>query len=270
MPDHDLALLTDAARAAGAIALHHWKKTPQVWDKPGQGPVTEADLAVNDMLGRVLRHARPGYGWLSEESPDDPARLGCEYVFIIDPIDGTRAFIAGEDTFSHSLAVARGGKVVAAVVYLPVLDRLYTATSKGPALRDGVEIRASACKASQDATLLVTQPSLAPELWPGGVPEVRRAFRASLAYRLCLVAEGRHDGMVSFRPTWEWDCAAGSLIASRAGALVSDGHGRPAKFNRPAARLDGVIVAAAGLHGELVARRQPRSSGAAATHQSPG
>ena len=90
MPERDLALLTEAARDAGRIALRYWRKNPQVWDKGGEhGPVTEADLAVNDMLKARLLAARPGYGWLSEETPDDAARLACETVFIIDPIDGT-------------------------------------------------------------------------------------------------------------------------------------------------------------------------------------
>ena len=257
MPERDLALLTDAARAAGEIALRHWKQTPQVWEKPGLGPATEADLAVNDMLVHALRKARPDYGWLSEETPDDTARLEAQNVFIIDPIDGTRAFIAGEDTFSHSLAVARGGQIVAAVVYLPVLDRLYTATNLGPALRDGQPIAASTRPSSTGATMLITQPALQPDLWPGGIPPVKRAFRASLAYRLCLVAEGRHDGMATFRPTWEWDCAAGSLIAARAGAVVSDGQGLTAGFNRPSPQLPGLIAASPGLHAELVARRHP-------------
>ena len=132
MPAHDLALLTDAARAAGEIALRYWKNTLTVWDKADSSPVTEADLAVNDMLMAQLRGARPGYGWLSEETPDDTVRLNCEHVFIIDPIDGTRAFIAGERHFSHSLASARNGVVTAAVVYLPALDRLYTAAADGP------------------------------------------------------------------------------------------------------------------------------------------
>ena len=116
MPERDLALLTDAAREAGLIALRYWRRNPQVWDKGGEhGPVTEADLAVNDMLKARLLAARPDHGWLSEETPDDPARLSRECVFIIDPIDGTRAFIAGEDTFAVSLAVVEQGIPVAGV-----------------------------------------------------------------------------------------------------------------------------------------------------------
>lgn len=99
MPAHDLALLTEAARAAGEVALRYWKNAPKAWDKADTSPVTEADLACNDLIQGILRRARPGYGWLSEETPDDTARLQTECQFIIDPIDGTRAFIAGEKHF---------------------------------------------------------------------------------------------------------------------------------------------------------------------------
>ncbi len=257
MPAHDLALLTDCARLAGDIAMAFWKREPQVWDKDGgQGPVTEADLAVNDMLRRHLRVARPDYGWLSEEDTDDGARLECDHVFIIDPIDGTRAFIAGEQTFSHSLAVAYRGTVTAAVVYLPALDRLYTATQNSPALKDGMPIHASDRAEISGATVLCRPTSLLPEHWPGGVPDVRRSFRTSLAYRLCLVAEGRHDGMVTLRDTWEWDIAAGALIAQRAGAAVSDGVGAALQFNGAVPQASGILAAAPALHKALLERRR--------------
>jgi myo-inositol-1(or 4)-monophosphatase len=255
LPAHDLALLTEAALRAGEIALGFWKKAPKAWDKGGgHGPVTEADLAVNDMLASLLCAARPGYGWLSEESEDGAGRQDTERVFIIDPIDGTRAFMAGEETFAHSLAVAEGGRVTAAVVYLPALDRLYTACDHGPALCDGQPIAASGRAGIEGASLLATAPSLAPQHWPGGVPEVKRSFRASLAYRLCLVAEGRFDGMVTLRDAWEWDIAAGVLICERAGVVVTDRTGGGIVFNAAHPQAAGVVAAAPGLHGALMGR----------------
>ncbi len=261
MPERDLALLTDAARKAGEIAMRFWKKTPQVWDKGGgNDPVTEADLAVNDMLARTLRAARPDYGWLSEETEDSTARTDADHLFVIDPIDGTRAFIAGEEAFAHSLAVAHRGKVTAAVVYLPALDRLYTACDHGPALRDGEPILASRRDALPGATLLTSRAGLAPEHWPGGVPDVHRVFRTSLAYRLCLVAEGRYDAMLTLRDTWEWDVAAGTLIAERAGAVVSDRTGARLSFNARHPQLPGVIAAGPAVHGALMDKLGVRAS----------
>jgi myo-inositol-1(or 4)-monophosphatase len=256
LPEHDLALLCTAARRAGEIAMRFWKNTPQVWDKGAAGPVTEADLAVNDMLQTTLLAARPGYGWLSEETPDGAARLDCEHVFIIDPIDGTRAFIAGETHFSHSLAVARNGQITAACVYLPALDLIYTATLTGPALRNGQPIRASQTTKAEHATLLTPKANLAPAHWCGAVPPVTRAFRASIAYRLCLIADGSFDGVLSFFPVWEWDSAAGALIASRAGATVTDRHNAPLVFNTTNAQSQGILAASPGLHSHLIARMQ--------------
>lgn len=253
-PDDDLALLIDAARIAGPIALRYWRRNPKVWQKGDESPVTEADHAVNEALHHHLKTARPAYGWLSEETPDDPARLSAAQVFILDPIDGTRAFIEGEDSFSHALAIARGGIVTAGVVYLPALDRLFAATCDGPATLNGQPIRTSTQTTIEGATLLTPAVNLKPEFWPGGVPDVKRSFRTSVAYRLALVAQGRFDGMLSFRQGWEWDIAAGSLIATRAGATVTDRNGQPLTFNRPTPRSDGLIAAAPGLHAALRAR----------------
>lgn len=254
MPARDLALLTDAARKAGEIALRFWRQAPKAWEKPGQGPVTEADLAVNAALRDMLRSARPDYGWLSEEDPDSETRLETEFQFILDPIDGTRSFIAGEDVFAISLAVVQNGVARAGVVYLPALDRLYTATDHGPALKDGQPIMASKQQGIEGARLLTTAQALQPQHWPGGVPDLKRSFRASLAYRLCLVAEGRHDGMLTLRDAWEWDIAAGSLIAARAGAAVTDRTGQTLRFNQPNPLAPGVVVAAPGLHAALLQR----------------
>lgn len=261
MPAHDaaldLALLTDAARAAGDIALRFFRNAPKVWEKHGEGPVTEADIAVNDMLISRLRSARPTYGWLSEETPDTEERLDCEHMFLIDPIDGTSAFIAGDSSFSHSFAVAQNGVVTAAVVYLPAKDRLYEASLGGTATCNGAPIRCSTRATVKGATILTPKAHLDPDLWHGPVPEVTRHFRASVAYRLCLVAEGEFDAMLSLRQAWEWDIAAGALIAALAGASVSNRLGEALRFNAETPRSNGVLVAAPALHTALLAQLKP-------------
>lgn len=238
--------------------MRFFRANPQVWDKGGEhGPVTEADLAVNSFLKDHLRAARPDYGWLSEETPDDAARLSCQRVFIVDPIDGTRAFIAGETNFAISVAVADAGEVIAGAVLLPAKNRLYTGEKGGVARRDGAVITASGLDRLDGAHVLATKANMATEYWPGGVPDLQRSFRTSLAYRLCLAAEGRYDGMLTFRPTWEWDIAAGALICACAGAKVTDRRGAPLRFNRPGAQTDGVLATAPGLHAALMQRLRP-------------
>ncbi|QYX57542.1 3'(2'),5'-bisphosphate nucleotidase CysQ [Roseovarius sp. SCSIO 43702] len=254
MPGSDLALLTDAAREAGRIAARYFERGAERWDKPaGAGPVTEADLAVNGMLSAELRGARPDYGWLSEESEDGAARTSREHVFIIDPIDGTRSFIEGSRAWAHALSVVKDGKVTAAVVYLPLLDKLYAAEAGGGATLNGAPLTVSRRTEPSQATLLAARPALEPRHWkPGGAPPFRREHRPSLAYRLSLVAEGRFDAMLTLRPTWEWDVAAGDLILREAGATITDRRGNPLLFNNRHPQLDGVAAAGPALHGVLM------------------
>jgi len=255
-PADDLALLTEAAQEAGRIAMRHFRRDPRTWEKSdGTGPVTEADLDVDAMLRQSLTAARPDYGWLSEETADTPDRLDRDTVFICDPIDGTRAFIDGQSAFAHALCVVRKGAPVAGVIYLPAQDRLYAAALGRGATLNGEPVRATDAAADGPASLLITKPALAARHWPGGVPDIDRHYRPSLAYRIALVAEGRFDGMVTFRATWEWDAAAGAIIAAEAEATVTDAQGAALQFNRPRPQVSGMIIAAPTLHGALMARR---------------
>lgn len=258
MPANDLILLEQAARAAGEIALRFWKRAPSSWDKGGgAGPVSEADLAVNDMLQAHLRAARPDYGWLSEETDDDPARLAARRCFIVDPLDGTRAFLAGEAAFAHALAVVEDGRPIAGVVHLPALGLTYAASAGRVATLNGKPIRVGARAQADGAQILTSGAVAEPHNWRGPVPGFKRVFRPSLAWRFCLVAEGRFDAALSLRPAWEWDIAAGALIAECAGALATDRTGAAFRFNSAQPAENGLIVAPPRLHADLIARLQP-------------
>ncbi|MRU16181.1 3'(2'),5'-bisphosphate nucleotidase CysQ [Roseovarius sp. A21] len=250
MPASDLPLLIEAAQEAGLIATRYTGDSAKRWDKPGGlGPVTEADMAVNEMLERDLRAARPDYGWLSEETEDGAARLGREHVFIIDPIDGTRSFIDGSATWAHSLAVAEAGIVTAAVIYLPLRNKLYAAAAGQGATLNDAPITVSTRSRLSGAHVIAAKPNLDPGNWKAGrVPDVARAHRPSLAYRLSLVAEGRFDAMLTLRRSWEWDIAAGDLILREAGAVTSDRKGNPLCFNNAEPLLNGVVTANPALH----------------------
>lgn len=259
MPAADLALLVAAARAAGRIATGYSGKTARRWDKPeGAGLVTEADLAVNTMLEEHLCGARPGYGWLSEESEDDSDRLNREYVFIIDPIDGTRSFADGSNTWAHALAVARRGIVVAAVVYLPARELLFSAAAGQGAHLNASPIAPSARSELDGAEILAARPVLDARNWRAGcAPGFRRSYRPSLAYRMAVVARGQADGMVTLRPSWEWDIAAGDLILREAGARCTDRTGAALRFNSRDPRVNGVIAGGPGVHDRITAALRP-------------
>jgi myo-inositol-1(or 4)-monophosphatase len=254
LPESDLDLLLSAALDAAEIACRHWRNSPKVWEKGVDGPVSEADYEVDAFLREHLRAARPDYGWLSEETPDVPGQRAASRVFIVDPIDGTRAYIGGEATWAHSLAVVEDGRPVAAVVHLPVRKKTYAAALGHGATLNGAALEASDRIEVAGSTFLAARTSFEPQHWKGAVPQVDRAFRPSLAYRLALVGEGRFDGMLTLRPTWEWDVAAGALIATEAGATVTDRRGHPLVFNNPDPRLDGVLAAGRVLHAEVTAR----------------
>jgi len=255
LPVSDLELLRDGAMAAGEIARRHFKSSPEIWDKgSGLGPVTEADLEINKMLCAELTSSRPDYGWLSEESEDSTNRLSCERVFIIDPIDGTRSFINGSTTFAHSLAVADHGEITVAVVYLPLLDKTYVARRGHGAYLNGERINCATVEHIESARVLAAKSQMNPDLWKGGVPPFDRHFRSSLAYRMCLVADGEFNAMLTLRDAWEWDIAAGVLMCQESGAVVSDRLRAPLRFNNAHPQTAGVIAAAHPLHDRIVER----------------
>ncbi|MGB0905488.1 MAG: 3'(2'),5'-bisphosphate nucleotidase CysQ [Mangrovicoccus sp.] len=258
MPGHDdLSLILDAAKSAGKIAARHWHNGAESWEKPGgAGPLTEADLEVDAFLLAHLQEARPSYGWLSEETTDNDARRGKKAVFIVDPIDGTRSFANGEKTWAISIAVVVDGAPVAGVVHMPLRDKTYTALHGQGAFLNGQPISAAATPRAEGGKILAARPTLSHHHWPGDLPPMARYFRSSLAYRLCLVAEGRFDAMATFRPTWEWDIAAGCLIATEAGAIVSDGQGGPISFNRLPPQAKGTLVATPKVHSALLKLRK--------------
>ncbi|SEW44962.1 myo-inositol-1(or 4)-monophosphatase [Cognatiyoonia koreensis] len=245
MPETDLALLLEAGQKAGEIASSYFGRDPRIWNKDDNaGPVTEADLAVNAHLAAVLQAARPDYGWLSEESEDAKARLTTRRQFVIDPIDGTRAFIERSRDWAISLAIVEDGVPLVGVVIMPERGKTYAALRGQGATLNGSRLSVTGQADLAAATVLTNKITMQPDFWKGGVtPPIKRTFRSSLAYRLCLVAEARFDAMMTLRPTWEWDIAAGALIVAEAGGTVTDRQARPLRLNNQMPQVNGVIAA---------------------------
>ena len=174
----DLELIRDAAIAAGEIAMRWFQAPVDSWAKPeGAGPVSEADLAVNDMLQAELTAARPDYGWFSEETADDLSRRTRERVFIVDPIDGTRAFLAGETGFCHAIALIDQGAPRAAAVHLPARDETYVALLGSGATLNGAPITVSSTTELDGSNLLVSRSQLKSPRWGGRPPEAQFHFQ---------------------------------------------------------------------------------------------
>ena len=216
----DLELLRTSAVSAGIIACGFFRKDVKSWEKDNHSPVSEADLLVDRYLASSLLHARPSYGWLSEETADNPSRLDCERVFVVDPIDGTRGFLRGEDSWTVSLAVVENGVPVAAVLYAPVLDEMYEAVRGEGAWLNGQELKRH--RRAGSAPLIPAPAAVHQELQAGGLTYVRGPNYPSLAYRLVQVATGRLDAAVSRRGSQDWDIAAAALILQEAGQVLED------------------------------------------------
>ena len=246
----DLALLEAACRAGGEIARRGFEQGCKSWSKQGGSPVTEADLEVDAHLKAVLTAARPDYGWLSEESVDDRMRLNHATLFIVDPIDGTVAFLKGRPHFTICAAVVRDGAAVAGVVYNPMLDHLYQAASGCGARRNGEAIHVSAARGLAGCAMLGDRAMLTGPPWP----EMKVETRNSVAYRVALAADGSFDATVSLTAKRDWDLAAADIILREAGGRISDRHGAALVYNKPEARQASMIAAGPALHAEIIAR----------------
>ncbi len=239
----DRALARQAVAEAGALALRHFSQGTASWDKsPGQ-IVTEADLAIDELLYQKLRGARPDDGWLSEERPDDGSRHGATRLWLVDPIDGTRSFAAGAPEFAISVALLIEDEPVLGLVFNPASDECFEAVRDGGAWCNGRPLRVSERTEPAGASLLASSSELRRRHWPELIPSALFTTVGSLAYKLALIAAGRHDGLVSRRWVHDWDLAAAQLLIREAGGHLADASGRPLRLNSAEARHKGLVCA---------------------------
>ena len=253
----DLDLIRAAALAAGDLALAEREAGLKIWSKSGGSPVTSADLAVDALLRDRLLTARPDYGWLSEETADTTERLTKRRIFVVDPIDGTVAYMKDKPWWCIPIAVVEDGRPVAAVIHAPMLNETFVATLGGGATLNGHPISASDTTDLDDAAVLADARLMEGPHWPEPWPAMRYEKRNALAYRMALVAAGAFDAAIALTPKWDWDVCAGALIAEEAGARVSDHHGHAWRFNRPDPRQTSLICTAPALHPLIVRRTAP-------------
>ncbi|MEP3280587.1 MAG: 3'(2'),5'-bisphosphate nucleotidase CysQ [Stappiaceae bacterium] len=243
----DLELIVSAARAGGKVALEYFGKNPDVQFKENNSPVSEADFAVDRTLADLLQQERPDYGWLSEETADTEERLDKETIFVVDPIDGTRVFLAGEDVWTICIAVVRKHRPVSAVVYAPARGEMYTAIiGKGARLGEA-ELQASAHETLASARVA------GPKSFAGNSvlrreKVVAEDYIGSLAYRVTMVAAGQLEGAFARARPHDWDLAAADLLVHEAGGRLTDLQGRPLRYNRANTRHPALLAAPVDLH----------------------
>jgi myo-inositol-1(or 4)-monophosphatase len=231
----DLELLRTAAVTAGIIASSYFRRDLKTWTKENSSPVSEADIMLDKFLNSALTTARPTYGWLSEESADDLSRLNHSRVFVVDPIDGTRGFIRGEDSWTVSLAVVENGIPVAGVVFAPARDEMYEACLGGGARLNGAPI-ARHTPVDRAAPLIPAPGAVHQELQAVGLDYTRGPHYPSLAYRLTQVATGNLDATVVRRGSSDWDIAGAAAILAECGIAFEDACMGTMRFNEPEIR----------------------------------
>jgi myo-inositol-1(or 4)-monophosphatase len=227
----DIDLLSAAAREAGALALRYFQQDPKTWPKGETSIVSEADLAIDKLLADRLLTARPDYGWVSEETIDDPTQRGRRRIFVVDPIDGTKGFLAGGSEWTISLAVVEDDRPVTAALFAPVIGAMFTAVTGKGAFRDGARMSVSARTELAGANVAGSRRLVREALELASIPLEYRGFVSSLAYRFALVATGEIDAAIARSGAYDWDLAACDLLVHEAGGRLADLSGHRPRYN---------------------------------------
>ena len=247
--------LLDAARVAGDMAMdffrHGARTAARVDFKAGGSPVTEADLAVDRYLHDRLRAAVPDAGWLSEETVDDLTRLDHDHVLVVDPIDGTRSFAAGDPHWAVSVALVSDGRPVVGVVLAPALGVTYDARLGGGARRNGVPTATTGGDELAGARLSAPAGFIKPLARAYPVVLVPRI--ASLACRFAAVAGGEIDAAIASPDAHDWDLAGVDVILHEAGGRLTAADCLQLHYNRRVPRHRTLYGAGPNLQPALVA-----------------
>ncbi len=250
--EEDFTLLKKTVQQAGEIALEHFAGSPESELKDDGSPVSEADLAVDHFLRQTLLSARGDYGWVSEESAEDPERRDKELVWVVDPIDGTRAFLKRIPEWTISASLVSGDVSVLAVVYNPVTKEFYEAVHGQGAYLNDRRMKVSELS-EEDIFRVMATVKVSDTL--KGVSDLSfdKAYKtSSLAYRLCQLSEGKADVVLFKSGACDWDVAAAELIVREAGGKLTTFDGAPLKFNKKSVRHNGLLGTNGILHKELL------------------
>lgn len=246
----DFALMEQTVREAGALALSMFRTELRKWIKGESSPVSEADIAVNDLIEQRLRSATPDYGWLSEESLDGDARLSKRLTWIIDPIDGTRSYLAGREDWCVCVALVEDNRPIMAAVYAPSTDEFFLAMRGQGTTCNGRPVQATA-GTDLDFTRIAGPKPLVERL-PHPEELILHPRIGSLALRLCWIANGRLDVGFVGGQSKDWDLAAADLIVHEANGRISELSGDPILYNCREVTHGLLVAAGADRHAHIV------------------
>lgn len=266
---HELRVAVDLARAAGAAILEQYQGPLDVEQKnqdDDSEPVTQADRIANELIVTGLQREFPGDGILAEESVDTKRRLGKSRVWLVDPLDGTNGFIAGNGDFAVQIGLAEEGEVIVAVVYVPLTGVLYRALrGEGTWIeRPQVEperARVSDRRELSDMRLAASRSHRSPRMNKvvqrfGFREEVQRG---SVGIKIGLLIEQQCDVYIHLSPrTKQWDTCAPQLILTEAGGRMTDLFGEPLNYNVPDVQnRNGLVSSNGAAHDQIIEKLAP-------------
>jgi myo-inositol-1(or 4)-monophosphatase len=261
----ELDLAREAALSAGEILERYFRDRGFEVDQKGKdNPVTTADFDADHEIKRLLCPPFPEYGWLSEETVDNPERLSRDRVWIVDPLDGTKEFIKGIPEFVIAIALAEGGHPILGVTYNPIKREMFWCArgngcymESGSAFpgcslelleRSSQRVHVTPTPTLEQATVLASRSETSRGEWKKYEGKLRVNPIGSVAYKLALVAAGRADATFTRTPKSEWDIASGAALIIEAGGRITDIDGGEMRFNKPSVKLRGFVASNALLH----------------------
>jgi len=248
-----LSLAVSAAQAAGELIMGYYRSDYEAWDKRPGDPVTTADLEADQLLRRRLMAATPEAGWLSEETRDTPERLDKRRLWVVDPLDGTNEFVAGQDEFAVSVAYVKDGHPLLGVVHNPATDETMAGVVGQGITYNGEPARPFSARAEvRGARVLVSNTEVERGMWDRYQEHLNLGPVGSTAYKLGRVAAGFGDAYVTLKHKHEWDICAGVALTLAVGGRATDLSGAPFRFNQVDVEVNGVVAANPTLHAGLV------------------
>ena len=247
-------LVKESILEAGKLALKWFKKDPEQWEKDDGSLVSKADIEINDLLNKLLKNKNPEFGWLSEENEDDKSRLNKKITFVVDPLDGTKAFLEGKREFSISIAIVKNGLPISGIIFSPSTGEMFEAEKNKGSWKNNKKIVISKYKKLEKCKMIAFKPMFSHPAWKKPWPKMNVENRNSIAYRMALVASGQYDAMMALNSKNDWDIAAGDLLISESGGIVTLHNNKKIIYNTENIKKPSVIGTNKFIHEKIIKR----------------
>ncbi len=250
--NQDHCLMKDAVKSAGSLALKYFGNTPFCERKQDGSLISEADIAIDRYLKDTLLSERKDYGWLSEETEEDFSRFYKEKIWVIDPIDGTRAFLENKPEWTISAALLNSEGPLCSAIYNPVTEEFFEAELGRGAKLNNQQIFVSDIDDLGKSTVIIPQKAMKFFENQKELQTSNKLWVNSIAYRLCLLSAGKADAVLCRSGSFDWDIAGAALIVHEAGGKVTTFQNQKPTFNQNSPRHNNLVISNNVLHQQLL------------------